>query len=126
VHLNQGDRGARISVVFEAISHCAVPITMTLQLGWTANAVNDCESLLMGNSVSLISAAGESIVDHSTLISKNSRMRYKLGTIASSSRCIHAKGKSARQRHHKISAEDLNNAFAIREFLRRSVFLTSI
>jgi len=64
----------------------------------------------------------ESTVDHSTVISENNRIREELRTIARSSRRICAKGKNARQRHHKMSAEDLNNTFAIRIFVRRSVF----
>jgi len=33
-----------------------------------------------------------------------------------------ANGKNARRRHNKMSAEDLNNVQAIREFVRRQVF----
>jgi len=56
------------------------------------------------------------------LISKNHRMRDELKIIYRCNRRQHTKGENARRRHVKMSAEDLNNVQAIREFVRRRVF----
>ena len=70
------------------------------------------------HSVSSISVAMDSTVEHSFTISKNHRMRDELNNIARCNRRKRAKGKNARRRHNKMSVEDLNNVHAIREFVR--------
>ena len=59
---------------------------------------------------------------HNFVISENHRMRDELKIIYRCNRRQRAKGKNARRRHVKMSAEDLNNVQAIREFVRRKVF----
>jgi len=94
---------------------------VSLQVGQVVNEVNDGDSI--GQSLSSsVHAATDSTVENNCVISDNYRVRDDLKNIARCNRCQHAKGKNAMWRHTKMSAEDLNNVHAIREYVRRKVF----
>ena len=118
--LNCGGRPARVSGLFQSCPQPAVRAAPSLQVGQAANEVNDGYSI--GQSFSSVSAGTYSTMENNFIMSENHRMRDKLKNIARCSRCQRAKGKNARRRHNKMSAEDLNNVHAIREFVRRKVF----
>ena len=65
--------------------------------------MNDGDSSVIGQSVSPISAAMDSTVEHNFVINKNHRMRDELKNISRYSRRQHVKGKNARRRHNKMS-----------------------
>ena len=93
---------------------------MSLQVVRAANEVNDCDSI--GQRFSSVSAGMDSTLNNNFVISENHRMRDELKDIYRFNRRQRAKGKNARRRHNKMSAEDLNNVQAIREFVRRKMF----
>ena len=97
-----------------------VVLAPTLQIVRAANQVNDNDSI--GHSCSLVSAGTDSTAQSNAVIRENERMRQELKDINRLTRRQRAKGKHARKRHVKMSAEDLNNVTAIRNFVRKQVF----
>ena len=78
---------------------------------------------MTGNNVSLISADGEGgSADNSILMSENAWMKEQLKHVMMNKRQMRAEVKYTRKRHQKLCLEDLNNAFAVWEFVRRTVF----
>ena len=114
---NRGERLTRVSGSFEPTPQRAATAAMSLQVGRAANAVNDGDSSVTDHSVRSISAATASTMEHSFTINENHRMRDELKNIARCSRRQRAKGEHVRRRHNKMSADDLNNVHAIREFV---------
>jgi hypothetical protein len=95
-------------------------MALTLPIVQAANQVNDNDSI--GHSYSSVSAGTESTVHNKFVISEKQRMRQELKEINRITRRQRAKGKHTRKRHAKMSAEDLNNVQAIRNFVRKQVF----
>ena len=92
----------------------------TLEIVRAANQVNDNDSI--GHSFSSVSAGTDTIAQSNAVIRENERMRQELKDINRLTRRQRAKGKHARKRHVKMSAEDLNNVTAIRNFVKKQVF----
>ena len=87
------------------------------------NSINDGDSSVVGNSVSPISGAGTGDNTFvSTVMRENKQMKEHLKLIMMSKRPHRSQGKNARKRHCSLSPEDLNNVFAIREYVRLKVF----
>ena len=87
------------------------------------NSINDGDSSVAGNSVRSISGAG--IGDNtyvSTAMRENKQMKEYLRHIMMSKRPLRSQGKNARKRHCALFPDDLNNVFAIREYIRLRVF----
>ena len=89
----------------------------TLQIVRAANQVNDNDSI--GHSYSSVSAGTDSTAQSNDGIRENERMRQELKEINRITRRQRAKGKHARKRHGKMSAEDLNNVQAMRNLVRK-------
>ena len=87
------------------------------------NAINDVDSSIAGNSVSSISGTGTGDNTYvSTVMKENKQMREHLRHVMMSKRPLRSQGKNARKRYCALSPEDLNNVFAIREYIRLIIF----
>ena len=113
---DDGRRSAHVNDAYQP----EVVLAPTLQIVRAANQVNDNDSI--GHSYSSVSAGTDTTAQSIAVIRENERMRQELNEIKRRTRQKRAKGKHARKRHVKMSAEDLNNVQAIRNFVRKQVF----
>ena len=87
------------------------------------NSINDGDSSVAGNSVSSISGAGTGDNTYVSMVMReNKQMKEHLKHIMMSKRPRRSQGKNAKKRHCSLSPEDLNNVFAIWEYVRLKVF----